>query len=71
MDLGLHHKVIIVTGGTKGIGGAISKAIAAEGGIAVFIARSNEEGISLQNEMNTCNQEAFLLQAVINQAGKL
>lgn len=36
MDLGLHHKVIIVTGGTKGIGGAISKAIAAEGGIADF-----------------------------------
>ncbi|EID74408.1 SDR family oxidoreductase [Imtechella halotolerans] len=69
MDLGLHHKVIIVTGGTKGIGGAISKAIAAEGGIAVFIARSNEEGISLQNEMNTCNQEAFFIQADLTKQG--
>lgn len=36
MDLGLKDKVIIVTGGAKGIGEAISKGIAREGGIAVI-----------------------------------
>jgi len=40
MDLGLKDKVFIVTGGAKGIGEAISKLIAAEGGIAVVAGRN-------------------------------
>jgi len=43
MDLGLKDKVFIVTGGAKGIGEAISKLIAAEGGIAVIAGRSTED----------------------------
>jgi len=39
MDLGLKDKVFIVTGGAKGIGEAISKLIAAEGGVAVVAGR--------------------------------
>ena len=33
MDLGLKDKVIIVTGGAKGIGEGISRVLAAEGAI--------------------------------------
>ena len=39
MDLGLTGKVIIVTGGAAGIGGAITEALAAEAAIPVIFAR--------------------------------
>lgn len=40
MDLQLKDKVFIVTGGSKGIGAAITHAIAREGGIPVIVTRS-------------------------------
>ncbi|MEY3306449.1 MAG: hypothetical protein RLZZ413_487, partial [Pseudomonadota bacterium] len=39
MDLGLTGKVVIVTGGASGIGGAISEALAQEGAVPVIFAR--------------------------------
>jgi L-fucose dehydrogenase len=39
MDLGLRGKVVIVTGGGAGIGGAISEVLAEEGAIPAIIAR--------------------------------
>lgn len=53
MDLGLQGKVVIVTGGAKGIGEAISKLIAAEGGIVVIAGRNaadNEKTVSAIRE---------------------
>ncbi len=44
MDLNLKDKVVIVTGGSKGIGYAISHVIAAEGGIPFIVSR-NEKSI--------------------------
>ena len=41
MDLGLSGKVVIVTGGGAGIGGAITMALAQEGAIPVVFARSD------------------------------
>lgn len=43
MDLGLEGKVIIVTGGAAGIGGAISMELAQEGAIPVIFARSDPD----------------------------
>jgi L-fucose dehydrogenase len=39
MNLGLRGKVVVVTGGGAGIGGAISEVLAEEGGIPAIIAR--------------------------------
>ena len=40
MDLQLKGKVIIVTGGAKGIGEAITRVLAAEGAFPVILGRS-------------------------------
>jgi L-fucose dehydrogenase len=51
MDLQLKDKVIIVTGGAKGIGAAIVHACAAEGAIPVIVGRDAEAGKHLQHEL--------------------
>jgi L-fucose dehydrogenase len=45
MDLGLKDKIIIVTGGAKGIGAAISAILAQEGAIPVIIGRSEADNL--------------------------
>lgn len=47
MDLGLGGKVVVVTGGAKGIGAAIVRAAAAEGMITVIVDRDAAAGAEL------------------------
>jgi NAD(P)-dependent dehydrogenase (short-subunit alcohol dehydrogenase family) len=51
MDLGLKGKIIIVTGGAKGIGAGITKALAAEGAIPVVIGRDANDNDAIIKEI--------------------
>src|SRR5579862_111585 len=53
MDLQLKDKVVIVTGGAKGIGAAIVHACAAEGAIPVIVGRDAEAAKQLQSELQS------------------
>jgi L-fucose dehydrogenase len=53
MDLHLKDKVVIVTGGGRGIGAAISRACAREGAIAVIVDCDNESGEKIVEELRS------------------
>lgn len=65
MDLRLKGKVILVTGGAKGIGAAIVRACAAEGAIPVFLDRDAEEGQQLQSAVQTSSAECEFISGEI------
>src|SRR5262249_50580275 len=51
MDLQLKYAVVLITGGAKGIGGAITRACAEEGAIPVIIDRDAEAGKKIEQEL--------------------
>jgi L-fucose dehydrogenase len=51
MDLQLRGKVVLVTGGAKGIGAAIARGCAREGAIPVVLDKDGEAGKQLQNDL--------------------
>lgn len=51
MNLQLQDKVILVTGGAKGIGEGIVRVLAAESAIPVIIGRNEEDNIALMNSI--------------------
>jgi len=53
MDLQLKDKIIIVTGGAKGIGAGITKALAAEGAFPVVVGRDTKDNAAIVNEIGT------------------
>jgi L-fucose dehydrogenase len=56
MDLGLKGKIIIVTGGAKGIGEAITRVLAAEGAFPVILGRNEDDNNNLLKEIGTGGQ---------------
>jgi len=58
MDLNLKGKVILVTGGAKGIGAAIVRACGVEGAIPVFLDRDVEAGQKLQSALQSAGVQS-------------
>jgi len=56
MNLNLQDKVVIVTGGAKGIGEGITRAFAREGAVACIFGRNPEEGRKLVDDCAALNQ---------------
>lgn len=63
MDLQLKDKIIIVTGGAKGIGEGIVKVLAAEGAVPVIVGRSAEDNEKVVNEITVAGGKSFQVEA--------
>ena len=61
MDLQLKRKVVLVSGGAKGIGAAIVRACAAEGAIPVFLDRDTEAGQKLEAELRASGADTAFI----------
>lgn len=61
MDLQLQGKVVIVTGGAKGIGAAIVRACAAEGAVPVIVDRDGDAARNLQAEIQQAGSNSGLI----------
>ena len=66
MDLGLKNKIIIVTGGAKGIGKAIVFALADEGAIPIIIGRNEGDNLEVINELKVTGKLAYQLKAELS-----
>jgi len=59
MDLQLTNKIIIVTGGAKGIGEGIVKVLAKEGAVPVIVGRSEEDNLKIVHAVESAGGKAF------------
>ncbi len=66
MDLKLQGKIIVVSGGAKGIGEGIVKLLAGEGAIPVIIGRNESDNIKICNEIIALNSQCFQVTAELS-----
>lgn len=66
MDLQLNDKVIMVTGGAKGIGEGICKVLAAEGAIPVIIGRGEKDNLLVVDSIKAAGGRAFQVVAELS-----
>jgi L-fucose dehydrogenase len=65
MDLQLTGKVVLITGGAKGIGAATVRACAAVGAIPVFLDRDTEAGQNLEAELRASGADTAFIRAEV------
>lgn len=63
MDLQLKDKVIIVSGGAKGIGAGIVKTLAKEGAIPVIVGRNEQDSLNTLAEIEAAGGKGFQVAA--------
>jgi L-fucose dehydrogenase len=66
MDLGLKDKVILVTGGAKGIGLGVVQVLAAEGAIPVIIGRKETDNAAAVQSIEQTGGRAWAVMAELN-----
>lgn len=66
MELHLKNKIIIVTGGAKGIGEGIVKVLAAEGAIPVIIGRHKADNLKVAEQVEVSGGAAFQVEAELS-----
>ena len=67
MDLNLTDKIILVTGGAKGIGEGISTVLAAEGAIPIIIGRSEADNLRTVEAIQIAGGQAHQIVAELTQ----
>lgn len=67
MDLQLKNKVVIVTGGAKGIGEGIVRVLANEGAIPVIIGRKEQDNLKVADDLQSQGFEVFQVAAELTE----
>jgi L-fucose dehydrogenase len=67
MDLQLQNKIIIVSGGAKGIGEAIVKLLAKEGAVPVIVGRNEQDNLKTLAEIETSGAKGFQIPAELTE----
>jgi L-fucose dehydrogenase len=68
MDLQLKSKVVLITGGAKGIGAAIVRGCAGEGAVPIIVDRDVDAGQQLQSQLESSGNRAGLIPADLTSA---
>jgi NAD(P)-dependent dehydrogenase (short-subunit alcohol dehydrogenase family) len=70
MDLHLKDRAVLVTGGAKGIGEAISRVLAAEGAVAIIIGRNRADNDAAVEKIASSGGKAFAIEAELTQTAE-
>ena len=63
MDLGLKNKVVIVTGGARGIGEGIVRILSEEEAVVCIVGRNQQDNLALQRELEKSGGQLFSVEA--------